>query len=370
MKAETIILGNVITMDEFKPYAEAIAVADEKIIYVGSRDAAMKLKDDKTRVLDYGKNSVYPGFLEAHCHPGFAGNNMLGRANLKTGKTPEDYLAILKKYVDENQDKPHIVGSGWTDDLLYQLNAKQLDEICPDKPMINQSASGHMMWINTKAMEAYDINEEASYHIISSLKDIKEHPNTPLYNVGNNLRNILIQSNIEKQDVEKMSNDVLLYIFLTVKGLLWDVISMNKGLPREKVKTTMFQQVFYSNSGYAYRWKEWAVEFETMFPNVYSIIGRWKEKLRPKEVEEYISKYNIRPNKPTAALSIAMQNLESRIMSTILKRMYERKWYAINLHDCIIVPKTGDSTESPSIDQLKHLMDDVYKQFGLAATFR
>ena len=60
MKAKTIILGNVITMDEFKPYAEAIAVADEKIIYVGSRDAAMKLKDDKTRVLDYGSNSVYP----------------------------------------------------------------------------------------------------------------------------------------------------------------------------------------------------------------------------------------------------------------------------------------------------------------------
>ena len=26
MKAQTIILGNVITMDEFKPYAEAIAV--------------------------------------------------------------------------------------------------------------------------------------------------------------------------------------------------------------------------------------------------------------------------------------------------------------------------------------------------------
>ena len=161
MKADTIILGNVITMDEFKPYAEAIAVAEEKIIYVGSKDAAMKLKDDKTRILDYGSNSIYPGFLEAHCHPGFGGNIMFGRADLKEAKTPEEYLAILKKYVDENQDKPHIVGSGWSDDLLYQLNAKQLDEICPDKPMINQSSSGHMMWINTKAMEAYDINEEA-----------------------------------------------------------------------------------------------------------------------------------------------------------------------------------------------------------------
>ena len=161
MKAQIIIIGNVITMDEFKPYAEAIAVCDEKIIYVGSKEAAMKLKDDKTKILDYGTNSIYPGFLEAHCHPGFAGNIMLGRANLAAGKTPEDYLRILKEYVDNNQDKANYVGSGWTDDLLYDLSAKQLDEICPDKPMINQSSSGHMMWVNTKAMEAFDINEDA-----------------------------------------------------------------------------------------------------------------------------------------------------------------------------------------------------------------
>ena len=32
MKAKTIILGNVITMDEFKPYAEAIVVSDGKIM--------------------------------------------------------------------------------------------------------------------------------------------------------------------------------------------------------------------------------------------------------------------------------------------------------------------------------------------------
>ena len=88
MKAQTIILGNVITMDAFKPYAEAIAVADGKIIYVGSKEAAMKLKGDNTHVLDYGSNSIYPGFLEAHCHPGFAGNIMFGRANLAEGKTP------------------------------------------------------------------------------------------------------------------------------------------------------------------------------------------------------------------------------------------------------------------------------------------
>ena len=213
----------------------------------------------------------------------------------------------------------------------------------------------------------YDISETSGYNIIHSLK---EYSNAPLYNVGNNLRNYLIYNNIEVREVAKMSNDVILYLFLTVRGHLWDMISENKRLPREMVKTTMFQQVFYSNSGYAYRWKEWAVEFETMFPTVYKIIGRWKEAQRPKDIEEYIIKYDIHPNKPTAALAIAMQNLESRIMTTILKKMYERKWYAINLHDCIIVPKTGDNTKSPSLDQLKQLMDEVYMQFGLAATFK
>ena len=37
MKAKTIILGNVITMDEFKPYAEAIVVSDGKIMLAAKK---------------------------------------------------------------------------------------------------------------------------------------------------------------------------------------------------------------------------------------------------------------------------------------------------------------------------------------------
>ncbi len=213
----------------------------------------------------------------------------------------------------------------------------------------------------------YGISEASSYHILINLKDCSV---SPLYNVGKNIRNLLINNDVEKQDITKLNDDVLRYLYLTVKGLLWDEISREKSMPREDVKTMMFKQVFYSNSGYAYRWKKWAVEFENMFPTVFKILGRWKEKQRPIEVKEYIEKHNIRPNKPTAALSIAMQNLESRIMTTILKKMYKKKWYAINLHDCIIVPKTNNNSNSSTIDQLKQIMDDVYKQFGLAATFK
>lgn len=75
-KADLLVLGNVITMDEHKPYAEAVAVKGDRILYVGAAEVAKKICDDNTRVCDFGKNSVYPGFLEAHCHTGGSGYNM------------------------------------------------------------------------------------------------------------------------------------------------------------------------------------------------------------------------------------------------------------------------------------------------------
>ena len=41
--AELLILGNVITMDEHKPFAQAVAVKGDKILYVGDADVAKKL---------------------------------------------------------------------------------------------------------------------------------------------------------------------------------------------------------------------------------------------------------------------------------------------------------------------------------------
>ncbi len=88
VKADSIILGNVITMDERKPSAEAVAVKGDRILYVGSAEVARKLCDDKTQIYDFGTDSVYPGFLEAHCHSCGAGYMMTGVARF----TLEDSL--------------------------------------------------------------------------------------------------------------------------------------------------------------------------------------------------------------------------------------------------------------------------------------
>ncbi len=158
--ADLLLLGNVITMDEHKPYAEAVAVKGDKIIYVGAAEVARKLCDENTKICDYGKNSIYPGFLEAHCHPGGAGYKMTGTAIMDANLGLEENVGIMKAYMEKHPEKEVFSGMGFstTDD---EPNAGMLDAICPDKPMACISVDGHSAWLNTKAMEKFEINRAA-----------------------------------------------------------------------------------------------------------------------------------------------------------------------------------------------------------------
>ena len=78
----TLIFGNIITMDEKRPFAKAALVKDGVFAYIGSAEEARKLAPEGTQVLDYGENFIYPGFMESHCHGSFAGERAVGQANL------------------------------------------------------------------------------------------------------------------------------------------------------------------------------------------------------------------------------------------------------------------------------------------------
>ena len=130
----------------------------------------------------------------------------------------------------------------------------------------------------------------------------------------------------------------------------------------------MFQEVFYSNTPYAYKWKGYAVEFKKQFPSVYQQIGEWKRKRLSKEIKDYLSDKGLAISKPTASLSVAMMNLEAQIFTGILKKLYAKRWNAVHIHDCIVIPKDGNKNH-PTRAQVEEIMADVYKDFGLAPTF-
>ena len=85
---QTIILGNIITVDEKRPFAKAAVVKNGVFSYIGSVEEAKKLVGADAKVLDYGNNYIYPGFLESHCHGHLAGYRAIGQANLMAAVLP------------------------------------------------------------------------------------------------------------------------------------------------------------------------------------------------------------------------------------------------------------------------------------------
>src|ERR1700731_2493572 len=68
-QADLVIAGTVLTVDDARPTAEALAVADGRIVAVGSRSDVAEFKGPETQTIDIGDGCVMPGFVEAHGHP-------------------------------------------------------------------------------------------------------------------------------------------------------------------------------------------------------------------------------------------------------------------------------------------------------------
>ena len=151
---QTLIFGNIITMDEKKPFARAALVKNGVFAYVGGAEEAKRLADADATVLDYGDNFIYPGFLESHCHGYLAGDRAIGQANLtQAGLTDyAKYREIIRDFIEKNPRRKLYVAAGWVENEEY-VSKEYLDGICPDKPLLMQTGGGHSMLLNTKALE-------------------------------------------------------------------------------------------------------------------------------------------------------------------------------------------------------------------------
>jgi len=163
MACDSVILGKIVTLDTDFMYAQAMACRDGKIVYIGTKDVAMRLCDKSTKVYDYGDNFVYPGFWDCHTHGVMAGQRMGFMPDMQDAKSIPECVEIMREYVAKNPDRPFYLGSGW--DKFEEPNASMLDAICPDKPMALKSVCCHMAWLNTAAMKALGFDAEKAKKI-------------------------------------------------------------------------------------------------------------------------------------------------------------------------------------------------------------
>jgi predicted amidohydrolase YtcJ len=151
--------GKIYTLDDGKPWAQAVAVAGDTIVAVGSDAEVTALSTRDTKVVDLRGRMLMPGFVEGHIHP-FMGAFMTSGVDLQL-PTADAALAAIAAFADAHPTGP-IRGFGWRVDMFPQEGPtrEMLDAVLPNRPAFFFSIDGHSLWANSKALEIAGISAD------------------------------------------------------------------------------------------------------------------------------------------------------------------------------------------------------------------
>lgn len=160
--------GQIQTMVSENDVAQAIAIQGNEIIYVGDDAGAESFVGDNTEVIDLAGQFVSPGFMDGHLHGPEPYYEEMFQICIPEGTaTNEEYLAIIKEFVDSHPDMDVYTGGPFMQNAYMQPDGsnpgpqkEDLDAICADKPIMIRDISHHAMWVNSKALEMGGITKD------------------------------------------------------------------------------------------------------------------------------------------------------------------------------------------------------------------
>src|SRR5258708_32138174 len=161
--ADTILVhGRVYTVNDKRPWAEALAIRDGKILAVGTDREIARYRGASTKVIDAKGRLVLPGFTDCHVHF-MDGSFSLGQSSLDDAKTVAEIQQRVKTYAAARPNDPWVLGRGWSYPVFAPSgmpDKKYLDAVVPDRPVYLEGFDGHTWWANSKALEAAHITKD------------------------------------------------------------------------------------------------------------------------------------------------------------------------------------------------------------------
>ncbi|MGJ7910777.1 amidohydrolase [Neobacillus sp. LXY-1] len=202
--ADIIISSNaVFTGLSDQPKPASIAIKDNKIMAIGSKEEMEYFAAEHTKNYHFNDQLIMPGFHDFHLHI-MQGAVSLKSVNLFAARSEEEALQMINKFAQSNPENPWVIGFTW--DASYwdtqQLPDRySLDQIIPDRPALMFHAEGHYAWVNSKALETANITgqtENPSYGVIGKYEN--GDPNGLLYEKA---MDAVIQHAFNFRDIQK-----------------------------------------------------------------------------------------------------------------------------------------------------------------------
>lgn len=167
--ADTVLLnGKIYTVDATRSWADAVAIKDGKFIAVGTDKDVRVHIGDKTEIIDLNGKFGLPGFHDTHIHIA-SGDTVFRKGYCKlpdsnSNVTAEELYKLIEVCRDTDPEATGwFIGGGWPGGAFPPDGApdkEPLDTLFPDRPAFLRADSGHLAWVNSKALELAGITND------------------------------------------------------------------------------------------------------------------------------------------------------------------------------------------------------------------
>ena len=160
--ADTIFTNGTIYTEQ---NAEAVAVIDGKIAYLGSDAGVEEFIGSNTEVIDLEGAMLMPGFIDNHNHVFEAASEAGGSCMLDASEDPEGQISYLRQCAADARPGEWVIGYGFSIDAILEAEGSRtplqvIDSVFPDQPVIIMEQTSHSMWVNSAALRAAGITSK------------------------------------------------------------------------------------------------------------------------------------------------------------------------------------------------------------------
>lgn len=153
--------GDILTVDAAHPRAQAVAIARDRFLAVGTNDDIRTLSTARTVRIDLGGKTVVPGFIDAHTHPCYAGLRHLRQVDCELPSIA-DILAALRKRAAETAPGKWVLAFKYDDTKTAErrpLSRLDLDAAVPGHPVRVEHRGGHTSYVNSLAFKMANVSD-------------------------------------------------------------------------------------------------------------------------------------------------------------------------------------------------------------------
>jgi predicted amidohydrolase YtcJ len=152
--ADTVFVnGLVYTVDQQSSTAQALAVRDGKIVFVGPDHKTKPYIGKATKVVDLHGKMLLPGFGDAHAHINMT-VSFLYSVNLYGLPDVAAYQQAIADFDAAHPGTDVIRGGGWSEAMFPGIGPLKgyIDVVVNDRPVVIRSDGYHSVWVNSYAL--------------------------------------------------------------------------------------------------------------------------------------------------------------------------------------------------------------------------